>query len=170
MPANQALIPHLRWLLVLMLVSVLVGCASGRAGKPATPDLSALDPAQQALDKALSANAGDFAPRSIDAARRRITVARDILYDAARQDRSPTAREKERVHQLVDAAGLDARAALVETQAKAVQVKLAELQAPSKTPKGGPAASSRAPTGGSGASGLGLSVSGERRNETGVSQ
>ncbi|MES1937676.1 hypothetical protein [Salinisphaera hydrothermalis] len=104
------------------------GCASQRAVQPHVPDQSVLDPATQALDKAVSAHAGQFAPRIVDSARRRITVARDILFKAAEDDRSLTSAEHDRIQTLVDQAKLDARAALIKTQAEAVQHQIGELQ------------------------------------------
>ncbi|MDA3922425.1 MAG: hypothetical protein PF501_17355 [Salinisphaera sp.] len=164
-------------LIVLLLAAALGGCATDAVRGPATPDLSALKPAQQALNKALAANAGDFAPRTVDASRRRITIARDIVYSAARQDRSLTASENDRVQKLVDAARLDARAALVETQAKAVQTKLAELQQPAGGSVNGAAKTSHSSNQalsnqnrGADSSALGLSAFGEQRNATGARQ
>ena len=58
----------------------------------------------------------------------RIATARDILYSAAQANRELSATEMDRIDQLVAAATLDARSALVQTQARAVQTKLAELQ------------------------------------------
>ena len=109
---------------------VVAGCAStsGSAARPAVPDQSALEPATSALDKAVRANAEDFAPRAVDSARRRITLARDILFAAARADRDLKPDERKRVDVLVAQARLDAREALVETQAKAVDKQLGQLQ------------------------------------------
>ena len=104
------------------------GCASQRAVQPHVPDQSVLDPATQALHKAVSAHADQFAPRIVDSARRRITVARDILFKAAEDDRSLTSAEHDRIQSLVDQAKLDARAALVKTQAEAVQHQIGQLQ------------------------------------------
>ena len=78
--------------------------------------------------KARAADADTFAPRAVDASRRRISTARDILYSAARANRELSDTERDRVEALVAAAELDARSALTQTQAKAVQTKLAELQ------------------------------------------
>ena len=75
------------------------------------------------------AEADTFAPRVVDASRRRIATARDILFTAARDDRPLNDTERARVEQLVDAATLDARSALAQTQARAVQAKLDELRA-----------------------------------------
>ncbi|AWN16304.1 DUF4398 domain-containing protein [Salinisphaera sp. LB1] len=106
------------------------GCASQRAAHPHIhmPDQSLLDPATQALNKAVSVHADQFAPRIVDSARRRITVARDILFKAAKKDRSLTPAEHDRVQTLVQQARLDARAALVKTQAGAVQNQISQLQ------------------------------------------
>ncbi|MES1925935.1 hypothetical protein [Salinisphaera sp. T31B1] len=109
-------------------IVVLAGCASAPTGAPSAPDESVLQPAEQALAKARAAQADTFAPRAVDAARRRIATARDILYTAALARRPLTDEESGRVDQLVDAAELDARSALVETQAKAVETKLDELR------------------------------------------
>ncbi|MGN8160671.1 hypothetical protein ACS8Y6_13845 [Salinisphaera sp. RV14] len=104
------------------------GCASQRAVQPHMPDQSVLDPATQALHKAVSVHADQFAPRIVDSARRRITVARDILFKAAENDRSLTPAEHDRIQTLVQQARLDARAALVKTQAGAVQNQISQLQ------------------------------------------
>ncbi|MGB7754528.1 MAG: hypothetical protein WBL23_00470 [Salinisphaera sp.] len=104
------------------------GCASQRAAQPHIPDQSVLDPATQALQKAVSVHADQFAPRIVDSARRRITVARDILFKAAESDRSLTPAEHDRIQKLVDQARLDARAALIKTQAGAVQSQIGQLQ------------------------------------------
>lgn len=111
-------------------ILVLAGCAGAGVKSPAAPDESVLAPAEQALAKARSAQADTFAPRVVDASRRRIATARDILYGAARARRPLTDNEQARVDHLVAAAELDARSALVQTQAKAVQSKLGELHGP----------------------------------------
>ncbi len=120
---------HVLGLLVVAVVA-LSGCVSdgNRGERPAVPDQSVLEPATQALDKAVRANAEDFAPRAVDSARRRITLARDILFAAARADRDLKPAERERIDVLVAQARLDAREALVETQAKAVNKQLGQLQ------------------------------------------
>lgn len=118
-----------RSLIALFAILWLVGCGGGAAvAPPGAPDESVLAPAEQALAKARAADADTFAPRALDAARRRIATARDILYAAARSNRELSATEQARVEQLVAAAELDARSALVQTQAGAVQTKLGELQ------------------------------------------
>lgn len=175
MPADHQRSISAKRRLCVPIVSALLllgGCATGGAAHgPSTPDFSPLDPAQQALDKALAAQAGDFAPRTIDAARRRITIARDILYSAANQSRDLTDAENERVQQLVTGARLDAKAALSETQAKAVQTKIQELQA---RLNGDDSQSSSADddqsSQGSSPTGLGPSAFGDQRNQTGVNQ
>lgn len=120
------LIPLVAALVALL---VMVGCA-GRGGMtmPSAPDESVLAPAEQALAEARDAQADTFAPRVVDASRRRIATARDILFTAARADRPLDDTERDRVAQLVDAAALDARSALAQTQARAVQTKLDELR------------------------------------------
>lgn len=122
--------PHSRALaaLLIALSAALVGCAGSSVKPPSVPDDSALQPAEQALAEARAAQADTFAPRSVDASRRRIATARDILFSAARARRPLSEREQSRVDQLVTAAQLDARSALVETQARAVQAKLEQLQ------------------------------------------
>lgn len=125
---------HHRWFRHLIAGAVIAastagaGCASQRATQPQIPDQSVLDPATQALDKAVSAHADQFAPRIVDSARRRITVARDILFKAAESDRSLTQDQNDRIQTLVDQARLDARAALIKTQAGAVQHQIEQLQ------------------------------------------
>lgn len=113
---------------VLLLIA-LAGCAADRASqRPQVPDEQLLAPATQALDTAVQAHAEQFAPRSMDAARRRITLARDILFNAAQSRRSLTHGEQDRVDALVAAARLDAREALTETQAKAVATQIDRLE------------------------------------------
>lgn len=113
----------------LAAVLMLAGCAGGTVFKPpGTPDDSVLAPAEQALAKARAADADTFAPRVVDASRRRIATARDIIYGAARASRPLDDTEQQRVDQLVDAAELDARSALVQTQARAVQTQVEQLQ------------------------------------------
>jgi|AntDeeMinimDraft_5_1070356.scaffolds.fasta_scaffold03902_4 hypothetical protein len=106
----------------------ITGCAGHAFAPPSAPDDSVLAPAEKALAKARAAEADTFAPRAVDASRRRIATARDILFDAARSQRELTAEEQDRIDKLIAAARLDARSALVQTQAGAVQTKLAELQ------------------------------------------
>jgi len=117
-----------RSLLVLIAILMVAGCAGQAVAPPSAPDQSVLAPAEKALEKARAADADTFAPRVVDSARRRIATARDILFNAARANRDLNDREQARIDQLVAAAELDARSALVQTQAKAVQTKLAELQ------------------------------------------
>ncbi len=137
------------WLLVPLLSVVLLGlsgCATSVKKSPTTaPDESVLAPAQKALTKANNAHAEQFAPRDIDAAWRRITTARDILYTAAHAKRPLSREEHDRIQHLVSGAQLDARAALTQTQAQAVAAQIAQLQSqhnpqaagasPAKTPK-----------------------------------
>ena len=125
-PPNTVLV--LRSLLVVVAIALIAGCAGRTVATPSAPDESILAPAEQALEKARSAEAERFAPRAVDAARRRIATARDILFDAARGSRELNATEQDRVERLIAAAELDARSAFVQTQARAVQTKLAELQ------------------------------------------
>lgn len=107
------------------------GCASDRvAANPTPPDQSVLDPATQALDKAVQAHADQFAPQSVAAARRRITLARDVLFTAAREGRPVTSAEQDDIDALVDSARLDAREALIETQAKAVANQIERMKNP----------------------------------------
>lgn len=125
---------HHRWFRSLIAGAAITaaiagaGCATQRGAQPEVPDQSVLDPANQALDKAVSAHAEQFAPLIVDSARRRITIARDILFNAAEADRKPTPAENDRVQTLVDQARLDAKAALIKTQAGAVQTQLQQLQ------------------------------------------
>lgn len=118
----------IKHLIALFAVVWVAGCAGHAFTPPSAPDDSALAPAEKALAKARAAEADDFAPRTVDASRRRIATARDIIFDAARARRELTPREQERIDKLVAAARLDARSALVQTQARAVQTKLSELQ------------------------------------------
>lgn len=114
--------------MVIVLCVFLTGCAGTRATHPEVPEQSMLNPATQALDKAIKAQADQFAPRIVDSARRRITIARDILFNAAKANRPLSDAERDRVHTLVDQAKLDARAAKIKAQAKAVQQQIAQLQ------------------------------------------
>lgn len=178
MPADhQSLISARRWLIAPVLASLLLvlgGCASSQAMHgPSAPDFSPIAPAQQALNKALDAQAGDLAPRSVDAARRRITIARDILYSAADQHRPLNDREDDRVQQLVSAAQLDAKAAQVQAQAQDVQSQIADVKG--RLGQNNGAASGAANTNadqssGGSPTGLGPSAYGDARNNSGVSQ
>lgn len=130
MPAYRpTLNRHLRYAVLPVLLLGLSGCAGTGMHAPASPDESVLAPAQQALSSARDVNADRYAPREIDAARRRITVARDILFSAARADRKLSRDEHQRVQALVRGAQLDARAARVQSQAKTTAEKIAQLQA-----------------------------------------
>lgn len=113
---------------ISLLALLIAGCASAPAKQPIEPNLSLLAPANKALAKARAAHAQQFAPLVLDAARRRLALARSIIYMAARQGRELTDEERERVTDLVKAARLDARLALVKTQARAVGKKLEMLQ------------------------------------------
>lgn len=178
MPADhQSLTSARRWLIALVLASLLVvlgGCASSQAlHGPSAPDFSPLAPAQQALSKALDAQAGDFAPRLVDAARRRITIARDILYSAADQSRPLNDREDDRVQQLVSAAQLDAKAALVKAQAGVVQSRITDLKGRLNQKDSAANTSANAnkdDSRGGSPTGLGPSAYGDARNQSGVSQ
>lgn len=157
---------------VLALLLVLVGGCASNAGLqgPSAPDLSPITPAQQALNKALDAQAGDFAPRTVDAARRRITIARDILYSAAHQDRSLNETEDDRVQQLVSAAQLDARAALIEAQAKAVKSRVGDIRERGSQSDDSANNANADDRSGGAPTGLGPSAYGDTRNQSGVSQ
>lgn len=120
--------PVVRLCWMLLFALLVAGCANSPDQQGVEPDLSLLAPAEQALDEARSAHVEQFAPRALDAARRRLALARDIIYVAARQGRALDDAEHERVTNLVEAARLDARLALVKTQAMAVGLKLDELQ------------------------------------------
>lgn len=120
--------PAIRLCCMLLLALAITGCA-GSPPKPAVePDKALLQPAEQAIQKAVAAHVEHFAPRALDDARGRLALARDILYLAARQGRELNDDEHERVTGLVEGARLDARLALVKTQALAVGVKLKEMQ------------------------------------------
>lgn len=132
--------PVVRVCCMLLLALLVAGCASQPRGPAIEPNLSLLAPAKQALKQARSAHAEKFAPRALDAARRRLALARDVVYLAARQGRKLNEEESERVKDLVNAARLDARMALTKTQAIATGVKLQEMQhtlAKKRAPAGG---------------------------------
>ncbi len=131
--------PAFRFCLMALLVVGVTACTGAPPARPATPNVAALEPAEQALARARQAHAERFAPQPLDAARRRIATARDIIYYAAKASRPLSDVERTRVEQLVAAAELDAQTALVQTQAKAVMAKLAQLQGESNT-TGSPAA------------------------------
>lgn len=115
---------------ILAIVALILasGCASQHATTHvSSPDESMLKPATTALDKALSAHANKFAPEIVTSARQRITLARDILITAAQEGRAVTADEQDHIDTLVRQAKLDARAALVKTQAEAVKYQIDRL-------------------------------------------
>lgn len=122
--------PAVRLACLSLLALLVAGCASSpeSMGPPIEPNTSLLAPAQKALQEARAADAENFAPRALDAARRRLALARDIIYLAARQGRKLNNEEYERVTDLVKAARLDARLALVKTRALAAGVKLKKLK------------------------------------------
>lgn len=132
---------RLRALSSLFLVLLVAACASGEtvALKPATPDESVLAPASAMLAKAQEAGAAEFAPRVLREARRRLTTARTMLYVAADDGGGVSDSEHKHIAQLVDIATLDARLALVRTQANAVASKLEEMRAAMHTPAAGEA-------------------------------
>jgi outer membrane murein-binding lipoprotein Lpp len=122
-PGRRGLIAALTTLLLV------AGCASQPHAKQIhSPDLSALKPARQALHKAVSDHADQFAPSIVASARRRLTEARDILFSAAESGQPLTADQHDRIHTLVKQAQLDARAALAKTQAGAVEYQITRLK------------------------------------------
>ena len=98
--------PLIRALAAGLLILASAGCASNTVVSPSAPDESVLAPAEQALAKARAAEADTFAPRVVDASRRRIATARDILYSAARANRELSDTERARVEALVEAVEL----------------------------------------------------------------
>lgn len=112
----------------LLVAATVSGCASHGAENIKIPDQSMLDPATEAMDEAVSSNADQLAPHIIGNARRRVAVARDILFEAARANRSLSPDDRERVEELVEQARLDARAALTKAQAEDVMRQLEQFQ------------------------------------------
>lgn len=120
--------PVIRLCWMLLLAVAIAGCASTPDYEPIEPDMSLLAPAQQALTQARAAHVKKFAPRALDAARQKMSLARDVIYLAASKGRGLNPAEHERVVDLVQSARLDAKLALVKTQARATRVKLEQLQ------------------------------------------
>jgi|SRR5699024_3159872 len=121
--------PAIRLCCMLLLALAITGCASTSPQPAIEPDNTVLQPAQQAIQKAVAAHVEHFAPRALDEARGRLALAQDILYLAAREGRELNDDEHQRVTGLVEGARLDARLARVKTQALAVGVKIKEMQA-----------------------------------------
>jgi len=119
-----------RLLYMAMLVLTASACAGTSAPDrdPIDADLSALAPAEQALQELDSANARQAAPRALDAARRRLSLARDIIYAAALEGRRPDEAEQRRITNLVEGARLDARLARVRAQVHEVDDQLAQVR------------------------------------------
>lgn len=115
--------------LVLMAFAclLLVACATAKVQAPQAPDESILNRAEAMVAKARTAGAAQFAPDALASARRRLTVARMILL--RRVGQSLGDQEHQRLQRLADAAYLDARLALVRTQAGAVGYQSDQLSA-----------------------------------------
>lgn len=141
MPASHK--PRCRSLIAVMAAVALLavaGCASQSTGhasvsqgqrdvlsQPVDVNQSLLKPAVDALEKASAAHAEKFAPQIVASARQRITLARGILFAAAKQGRPINEAERNHIQTLVRQAKLDARAALVKTQAGAVEYQIHRL-------------------------------------------
>lgn len=115
--------------LAVLMCAGLGACASGNVKPPAPPDDQRISEAESMLDKAANAGAAEFAAQPLLEARHRVTAARNLLYRAAGDGDALSDAESARIGRLADAAYLDARLALVRTQAGAVQRKLDELTA-----------------------------------------
>lgn len=117
--------------LLLTCLGLAAGCASNPEPMvaPQAPDESRLEPARAAIEEAVNAGAERLASGPLRDARQRLTAARALLYQAAGRGESLTEAQRERIDGLVQAATLDARYALSQTQAQAVQTKLEQLQA-----------------------------------------
>lgn len=115
--------------LATVLCVILAACGSANVKPPQAPDDAVLAEAEAMLVKAREAGANELAPEALRSARRRLTVARDILYDSTGRGRDLSKAEQQRVRQLGDAAYLDARLALVRTQVTAIRRKNEEFAA-----------------------------------------
>lgn len=114
-----------RLVLAALACVTLAACATANVKPPQPPDNSILARAEAMTDKAAAAGAAKFAPDALSAARRRLTVARMILYRKAGSSIGEA--ERERLQRLAESAYLDARLALVRTQAGAVEYQRKQL-------------------------------------------
>ncbi|MDT0617601.1 DUF4398 domain-containing protein [Salinisphaera sp. P385] len=117
--------------LLLTCLGLVAGCASNPEPMvaPQAPDESRLASARAAIEEAAAAGAERLAPGPLRDARQRLTAARALLYQVAGEGQSLSDEQRTRIEGLVQAATLDARYALSQTQARAVQTKLDQLQA-----------------------------------------
>lgn len=117
--------------LLLTCLGLVAGCASNPEPMvaPQAPDESRLESARAAIEEAAAAGAERLAPGPLRDARQRLTAARALLYQVAGEGQSLSDEQRTRIEGLVQAATLDARYALSQTQARAVQTKLDQLQA-----------------------------------------
>lgn len=122
--------PVIRLGWILLLVALVAGCAHTSESDTSAiePDMSLLRPAKQALAQVNSDQVERFAPRALDSARQKISLADDIITMAARQGRELDDSEHMRVQALVDSAQLDVQQAVVQTRAEAAGTKLEQLQ------------------------------------------
>lgn len=114
-----------RLVLAALACVTLAACATTNVKPPQPPDATILTKAEAMIDKAAAAGAAELAPDALSAARRRLTVARMIVYRKSGPVFGEA--ERERVQRLVDAAYLDARLALIRTQSDAVARKRQQL-------------------------------------------
>lgn len=120
--------PVIRLCGILLIFALVAGCTSTPEYQPIEPNTALLTAAQQALTAANSAAAQKYAPRALDRARQRISMARDIIYVAAREGRAINDTERERVNSLAASAQLDAQLAVVRSRALAAGAELADVR------------------------------------------
>lgn len=137
-------------LLCVGAIWMLMACAGGPEPfrMPVLVHGDFLAQAEAALASAADAGAAELAPVALREARRRIATARTVLLRAATDGRELSEGERVTVQRLAAEAVLDARLALARTQAAAVAVKIADIQAQltaATTPPSAPAATSPAP-------------------------
>lgn len=120
--------PVIRLCGILLFLALVAGCTSTPEYQPIEPDTTLLTAAQQALADANSAAAQKYAPRALDRARQQISLARDIIYVAAREGRAINNTERERVESLAASAQLDAQLAVVRSRALAAGAELADVR------------------------------------------
>ncbi|MDN5780877.1 MAG: hypothetical protein L0H23_02455, partial [Luteimonas sp.] len=120
--------PVIRLCGILLFFALVAGCSSTPEYQPIEPDTGLLMAAEQALAEANTPQAEKFAPRALDWARQRLSLARDIVYIAAREGRALDDAERARVQRLVESAQLDARLAIIRSRALAASAELAEAR------------------------------------------
>jgi len=113
---------------LLMLACVVAGCAGNSGPRPVAPDLTVLEPAEEAIAQARAIRADELAPEALREAQRRVSLARTIVLQSALQGTQPDEAQRVRIEQLVEEARVDAMLASAVTQREAVGNALGEYE------------------------------------------